>query len=438
MVKVRLSRQESIQVHPKRHAMEIDLTVGCDSDGRLTAMRASIYSNTGAYASLGGPVLQRACIHASGPYRIPAFESEGRAVYTNVVPAGAFRGFGVTQVCFATETVLNLLADEVGIDYWQIRRLNALAPGDVIPNGQIAGVDTAIIECLEAVRRRTTPPTAGIAPPSRTPDSAAATRYRALHPLSRGWHRPHPHQRRLHGPGVATVCMQMVGQTCGLRAEEMVVEDPDTRRTPDSGTSTASRQTLFTGEAVRRASLKLKAALENKSLLDLEGQEFAGEYVSETDSFASDKEHPVAHVVYSYSAQVATLDEEKRVASLVAACDVGQVANYQSLTGQVEGGVAMGMGYALTEDFPIGEDGNPAVKFATLGLLRATEVPPIEVKIVRGRESHAIAYGVKGVGELTTLATAPAIGGAYYRTDRIERTTLPLEGTPYERKRKKG
>ncbi len=440
VVKVRLSRQESIQVHPKRHAMEIDLTVGCDSDGRLTAMRASIYSNTGAYASLGGPVLQRACIHASGPYRIPAFESEGRAVYTNVVPAGAFRGFGVTQVCFATETVLNLLADEVGIDYWQIRRLNALAPGDVIPNGQIAGVDTAIIECLEAVKEAYyASPTAGIAAAFKNtglgggyPDTG-----RCILSVEDGI----VHIRTsaaCMGQGVATVCMQMVGQTCGLRAEEMVVEDPDTRRTPDSGTSTASRQTLFTGEAVRRASLKLKAALENKSLLDLEGQEFAGEYVSETDSFASDKEHPVAHVVYSYSAQVATLDEEKRVASLVAACDVGQVANYQSLTGQVEGGVAMGMGYALTEDFPIGEDGNPAVKFATLGLLRATEVPPIEVKIVGGRESHAIAYGVKGVGELTTLATAPAIGGAYYRTDRIERTTLPLEGTPYERKRKKG
>ncbi len=436
-VKVKLSRQESIAVHPKRHPMEIDLTVGCDKDGRLTAMKASIYSNTGAYASLGGPVLQRACIHASGPYRIPAFESEGRAVYTNVVPAGAFRGFGVTQSCFAIETVMNLLADAVGIDHWQIRRLNALKAGDTIPNGQIAGPDTGIIECLEAVKDAFyASPTAGIAAAFKNtglgggyPDTG-----RCILSVEGGM----VHIRTsaaCMGQGVATVCMQMVGESCGLRSDQIVVEEPDTARTPDSGTSTASRQTLFTGEAVRRASLKLKEALATRTLDELEGMEFDGEYIGETDVFGSTKEHPVSHVAYSYSAQVATLDDDRRVAKIVAACDVGQVVNYQSLTGQVEGGVAMGMGYALTEHFPIDEEGNPAVKFATLGLLKATEVPPIEVKVVQGPERHPIAYGAKGVGELTTLATAPAIAAAYYRTDFIERNSLPLKQTPYERKK---
>jgi len=187
---------------------------------------------------------------------------------------------------------------------------------------------------------------------------------------------------------------------------------------------------------VHRASLKLKEALSHQSLADLEGREFVGTYTAETDPFGSDKEHPVSHVAYSYSTQVAVLDDDLRVAKLTAACDVGQVVNLQSLTGQVEGGVTMGMGYALTEDFPIGEDGDPAVKFATLGLLKATEVPPIEVITVQGPECHPMAYGAKGVGELTTLATAPAIAAAYYRTDHIERNRLPLEGTPYQKKRR--
>lgn len=439
-VKVRLSRQDSLRVHPKRHPMEIELTVGCDEDGRLTAMRSLIHSNTGAYASLGGPVLQRACVHASGPYRIPAFESEGWAVYTNTVPAGAFRGFGVTQSCFAIETVMNLLAEEVGIDHWQIRRLNALAPGDTIPNGQIAGGDTGIIECLEAVKDAFySSPTAGIAAAFKNTGLGGGYPDTGRCILSVEGGKVHIRtSAACMGQGVATVCMQMVGETCSLASGQIIVEDPDTRRTPDSGTSTASRQTLFTGEAVHRASLKLKEALSHQSLADLEGREFVGTYTAETDPFGSDKEHPVSHVAYSYSAQVAVLDDDLRVAKLTAACDVGQVVNLQSLTGQVEGGVTMGMGYALTEDFPIGEDGDPAVKFATLGLLKATEVPPIEVITVQGPECHPMAYGAKGVGELTTLATAPAIAAAYYRTDHIERNRLPLEGTPYQKKSRRG
>ena len=148
-----------------------------------------------------------------------------------------------------------------------------------------------------------------------------------------------------------------------------------------------------------------------------------GTYTAETDPFGSDKEHPVSHVAYSYSTQVAVLDDDLRVAKLTAACDVGQVVNLQSLTGQVEGGITMGMGYALTEDFPIGEDGDPAFKFATIGLLKATEVPPIEVITVQG--PSAIRWPTaQGSGRAHHLATAPAIAAAYYRTDHIERNRL--------------
>jgi len=435
-VKVKLSRQESLTVHPKRHPMEMELTTACDETGRLTAMKAVILANTGAYASLGGPVLQRACTHASGPYNFQNFEVLGKAIYTNLVPAGAFRGFGVTQSCFAVEANLNLLADEIGLDYYEIRRLNALKGGDVMPNGQIASSDTGIIECLEAVKGAYySSPRAGIACGFKNsglgvgfPDTG-----RCILSVEQG---------KVHirtsaacmGQGVATVCTQILGETCTLRSDQIIVEDPDTRRTPDSGTSTASRQSVFTGEAVKRAALLLKDALANATLKDLEGQEFSGEYTSITDPINSKKEHPVSHVAYSYSAQVVILDEMGKLEKVVAACDVGQVVNHQALTGQVEGGVVMGLGYGLTEDFPI-KDGQLAVRYGTLGLLRSTDVPPIEVKLVEGPGKHPIAYGVKGVGELTTIPTAPACQNAYYRFDGKFRTSLPLEETAYRKKK---
>lgn len=435
-VKVKLSRQESLTVHPKRHPMEIELTTACDENGRLTAMKAIILANTGAYASLGGPVLQRACTHASGPYNFQNFEVLGKAIYTNMVPAGAFRGFGVTQSCFAVESNINLLSDAVGMDYYQFRRLNALKSGDTMPNGQIAGVDTGIIECLEAVKDAYyASPRAGIACGFKNsglgvgfPDTG-----RCILSIEQGI----VHIRTsaaCMGQGVATVCIQMLGQTCSLSSDQIVVEDPDTTRTPDSGTSTASRQSVFTGEAVRRAAIKLNEELKKHTLQELEGREFSGEYTSITDPINSTKEHPVSHVAYSYSAQVVILDEQGKLEKVVAACDVGQVVNHQALTGQIEGGVTMGLGYGLTEDFPI-EEGQLKVRYGTLGLLRSTDVPPIEVHLVEGPGKHPIAYGVKGVGELTTIPTAPACQNAYYRYDGKFRTSLPLEGTAYRKEK---
>ena len=152
IVKVKLTRSESMLIHPKRHAFSIDLTLACDENGKLVAMKERNLTDNGAYASLGGPVLQRACIHASGPYHFHNIEVEGTAVYTNNPPAGAFRGFGVTQTCFAIESALNLLAEKVGISDWEIRYRNAVRPGDVLPNGQIADPATGIVETLLAVK----------------------------------------------------------------------------------------------------------------------------------------------------------------------------------------------------------------------------------------------------------------------------------------------
>jgi selenium-dependent xanthine dehydrogenase len=439
-VKVLLSRQESINLHPKRHAMEMEFTTGCDGDGKLTAMKAVIVSDTGAYASLGGPVLQRACTHAAGPYNYRAVEIEGRAVYTNNIPGGAFRGFGVPQVCFATENNLNLLAEMAGIDPWEIRRRNAIRPGQALPSGQIAGGDTELERCLLAVKAvyeqaRAAGKNAGIACAYKNsgvgvglPDTG-----RCIFSVERGIIHIRTSAACI-GQGLATVVTQIACETAGLLPEHFFVEPPDTGRTPDSGTTTASRQSLFTGEAARQAGLKLRAALEaaGGDLTQLEGQEFYGEYSGVTDPLNSGKPNPVNHIAYGYSATVAILDAAGKVEKIAAAFDIGTVVNPKAAEGQIEGGFLMGMGYALTEDFPM-EGGYPKAKYGTLGLLRATDAPLMEVVFVKPENPSPLAFGVKGVGELAAIPAAPAIAGAYYAKDGTLRQTLPMENTFYRR-----
>jgi selenium-dependent xanthine dehydrogenase len=439
-VKVLLSREESIRIHPKRHAMEMEFTTGCDETGILTAMQARIVSDTGAYASLGGPVLQRACTHAAGPYNYHIIDIDGTAVYTNNIPAGAFRGFGVPQTCFATENNLNLLAEMAGISPWEIRFRNAVRPGAVLPNGQVAGEDVELEACLSALKERYETAKAqgknvGIACAFKNsgigvglPDTG-----RCLISVEQG----QAHIRTSAaciGQGLATVAIQIACKSSGLAPGQFTVEPPDTRRTPNSGTTTASRQTVFTGEAVNRAAQKLKAALEqtNGNLAALEGSEFFGEYSGVTDPIGSDKPNPVSHVAYGYAATLVILNGDGRVEHIIAAYDIGQVVNPKSAEGQIEGGLLMGMGYALTEDFPLAGC-YPAAKYGTLGLLRATDAPSMEIIFIPPRNPPPLALGAKGVGELATIPVTPAIAGAYYDRDRQLRNKLPLENTPYRK-----
>ena len=439
-VKVLLSRQESINVHPKRHAMEMEFTTGCDAGGRLTALKAVIVSDTGAYASLGGPVLQRACTHAAGPYNYRAVDIDGKAVYTNNIPGGAFRGFGVPQVCFAAESNLNLLAAMAKISPWEIRHRNIIQPGQALPNGQIAGNDAEMEACLLAVRdvyeqAQAKGKFAGIACAMKNsgigvglPDIG-----RCIFSVEQGIIHIRTSAACI-GQGLATVLTQIACETLGMPPERFTVEPPDTARTPDSGTTTASRQSLFTGEAARQAGLKLGAALEaaGGSLAMLEGQEFYGEYSAITDPMGSGKPHPVSHVAYGYAATVAVLDATGKVEKITAAYDIGTVVNPQTAEGQIEGGILMGMGYALTEDFPM-EGGYPRATYGTLGLLRATDAPSMEIVFVKPQNPSPLTFGVKGVGELATIPAAPAIAGAYYAKDGMFRQKLPMENTFYRR-----
>lgn len=435
-VKVRLTRDESLLVHPKRHAMEMDFTTACDENGKLTAMKAVIISDTGAYASLGGPVLQRACTHAAGPYNYQVIDIFGQAVYTNNPPAGAFRGFGVTQSCFATEQNINQLAQMVGISPFEMRYKNAIKPGDVLPNGQIADSSTALVETLDAVR--------DIYEQNKDCGIACAIKNSGLGVgipdtgrckiiVKNGKAQVHSSAACI-GQGMGTVQVQMIAQTSKLPLEKIEYCTPDTSIAPNAGNTTASRQTLFTGEAAVRAAKLLKADIEKYGSLEpLEGKEYLGEYTGITDKIGSDKQNPISHIAYGYATHLVILDEQGKIKEVIAAHDVGTAVNPKSIEGQIEGGVVMSLGYSLTEDFPL-EEGKPQRKLGTLGLFKSTDTPTV-TPIIISKPDPTLACGAKGIGEICSIPTPPAVALAYYNRDKKLRTKLPLSDTPYEKKK---
>ena len=470
-VKVRLSRKESMLVHPKRHPMKVTITMGCSRDGLIQGVKAEVVADTGAYASLGGPVLERACTHAAGPYHYENFEITGRAYYTNNPPAGAFRGFGVTQTCYAMEMTLTKMAHELGISPWEIRYRNAIRPGQVLPNGQVAPPSTGLVETLEAVKELCEQnKNVGIACAMKNagvgvgiPDTGrciVAVKDGKVHIRSGA---------SCIGQGLGTVLTQIVCTMLHCGREEVVYEAANTVNAPDSGTTSGSRQTLVTGEACRRACQKLLAAagadvkvsdyagiahrqgmemlpgsngsgsvgteLPAGASVDwkaLEGREFYGEYLAKTDPLGTQEvENPVSHVAYGYATHVCVLNDDGTIREIDAAHYVGKAINPLSCEGQIEGGVTMALGFTLTEHYPL-YDCIPSAKFGTLGLFRADQVPPIHSILVE-KEGQDMAFGAIGIGEITTIPTAPAVAGAYFALDGEMRTSLPLMKTPYER-----
>ena len=466
-------------VHPKRHPMKVTITMGCNRDGLIQGVKAEVVADTGAYASLGGPVLERACTHAAGPYHYENFEITGKAYYTNNPPAGAFRGFGVTQTCYAMEMTLTKMAHELGISPWEIRYRNAIRPGQELPNGQIVGAETGLVETLEAVKpyydeaMKLSKPV-GIACAMKNagvgvgiPDTGrciVAVKDGKLHIRSGA---------SCIGQGLGTVLTQIVCTMLHCEREDVVYEAANTVNAADSGTTSGSRQTLVTGEACRRACQKLLAAagadvrvsdysgiahrqgmeslpggnssgtvgteLPEGASVDwraLEGQEFYGEYLAKTDPLGADVPNPVSHVAYGYATQMCILDKETgRIKKMVAAHDVGKAVNPLSVEGQIEGGVVMSMGYALTEKYPIDENCKPTAKYGMLGLFRANQIPPEIQAIVVEKPGLNVAGGAIGIGEITSIPTAPAIADAYYRLTGEREFSLPLKNTPYAPKK---
>lgn len=440
-VKAKFSRDESLAFHPKRHAMHGTFTLGCDENGIFTGLDCDIYFDTGAYASLCGPVLERACTHAVGPYCYQNHDIRGYGYYTNNPPAGAFRGFGVCQSEFALESIIDLLAEKVGISPWEIRYRNAIEPGKVLPNGQIADCSTALKETLEAVKDayEANYPNVGLACAMKNagvgvglPDTG-----RAKLIVNDGIIEIYCGASDI-GQGCATIFIQMAAETLNLPKYKFKNMGCNSEHDPDSGTTSGSRQTLISGEAIRRVSLELKKDLDaaGGDLNKLNGKDYYAEYFEPTDKLGADVPFPKSHVAYGFATHLVVLDDEGKVKKVYAAHDSGKVVNPISIQGQIEGGVLMSLGYALTEDFKL-QDCVPKSKFGTLGLMRATDIPEIEAIYVEKKELLGVAYGSKGIGEIATIPTAPAVQNAYYKRDGKLRPKLPMDDTYYTNKKKK-
>jgi xanthine dehydrogenase molybdenum-binding subunit len=439
-VKLVLSREESVRMHPKRHPMRLDYTVGCDAEGQLTAVVARIVGDSGAYASVGGKVLERAAGHACGPYRVPAVDVEALAVYTNNPPCGAMRGFGVPQAAFAIEGCLDLLAKKVGLDGWEIRNRNAVAVGDTVTTGQVLEKSVGLRRTLEAVKdayygARRAGQAVGIAcglKNSGIGNGVAEWGKCRLVVEADGTVSLYNGYTEM-GQGLLTVLVQFAVEVTGLPAS-VFRPKVDSTFALGCGQTTGSRATLFGGRAVTSAARKLRSDLDaGRTLPELAGRVYAAdEVIDDTTALGADVPKIKTHTSYGFATQVVILDGDGRVERVVAAHDVGRVVNPLLCRGQIEGAIHMGLGYALTEELPC-ESGMPVTaKLRELGILRARDMPRTEVILVEEPEPEG-PFGAKGVGEIGLVPTAAAVAGALDAYDGIRRTTLPMKDSPAAR-----
>jgi xanthine dehydrogenase molybdenum-binding subunit len=430
-VKCTLSREESFRIHAKRHPVRVESWAGCDAHGHLTALKVRAIGDSGAYASVGMKVLERMAGHASGPYHVPAIDVRSTAVRTNNPVCGAFRGFGANQAQFAMEGCLDRLAEQVGISGWEIRARNVIRPGQVWGPGQIMDDGCLGAErCLDALRPHldaavATGKAVGVGLGLKNSGlgngfvevTGAAVRFRAdgRVELRHGWTEM--------GQGIHTVALQVLVEELGIDPDRIDVV-VDTTRELGHGQTTGSRGTLMGAGAIKAACDAARAA---GCAVEVD---HVGEYrVDWTTKLGTPGvEHPIIHSTFGYAAQLVVIDRSTgTVEKVVAAHDVGRAVNPTLCEGQIEGAVHMGLGYALTEDFPT----DPSTGFATkdtlrsLGILRAKDVPAIEVILVESPQPNA-PYGIKGVGEIGLVPTAGAVAAALHDLDGGWRASLPM------------
>jgi len=519
-VKLLFDRHESLLVHPKRHATQIRAKIGAKKDGRLVAVESELYGDTGAYASLGEKVMTRATTHSAGPYDVPNVHADCYAMYTNNPPAGAFRGFGVTQSAFAVESMMDMLAEKLDIEPVELRRMNALHVGSITNTGQELRESVGLMECIDRVdaemRKHTPLPFKPVTVPDPNADSSlnasnltakyaksAKENKENLSDLSglRGSKESHlvrawgfaagykntglgggaPDKSGAEvelyddgtfevrsssaemGQGLVTVMQTIVAEEMAVPPNQVRVLVMDTDLTPNGGPTTASRQTYVTGNASRYAAKTLRdaiiATLAEK--YDVRPEQFRFEngivhanghsmtYAEVAKEMKSVGQHPRAlyeyeaprtqplgtggdmHFAFSFGVQAAEVEVNKltgevRVLRVIAANDVGMAVNPLGLQGQVEGGVMMGLGNALTEEF-IMDNGyvvtDHLARYRIPGIMLTPEISSIIVE-------HPTAegpYGAKGVGEICSIPTTPAITNAIYNAVGVRVDRLPVD-----------
>jgi xanthine dehydrogenase molybdenum-binding subunit len=440
-VRLALSRDESVRLHPKRHPVTMRYEVGCDAQGRLTAARVDLLGDSGAYASVGGKVIERAAGHCCGPYRIPTLAVKAIAAYTNNPPCGAMRGFGVNQTSFAIEGCLDLLAAKVGIDGWEMRWRNAVRVGDVFTSGQVLEKSVGLERTLLAVKdayydARAAGRAVGIACAVKNSGIGnGAIEYGKCRLTieadgSIGLYTGFTEM----GQGLLTILTQCVVEITGLPAS-LFRPQVNSRFEVGSGQTTGSRGTLLAGRAAIDVANRLKADLDaGHSLTDLVGRVYEGETkIDDTTAPGQTKNGKIkTHTAFGWATQVVILDETGALQRVVAAHDVGRALNPQQCEAQIEGAVHMGLGYALTEELPC-QDGMPVThKLRDIGVLRAQHMPAVQVILVEDPEPEG-PFGAKGVGEIGLVPTAGATAAALEAFDGIRRMRLPMKDSPAAR-----
>jgi xanthine dehydrogenase molybdenum-binding subunit len=434
-VKTVLTRKQSTQHHVKRHPMTIHLTVGADAEGNLLAVRTRTVGDAGGYAGTSAKCLLREACHSCGPYRVPNVDVESKAVYTNNPTSGAMRGFGSNQAHFAMEGAMDLLAEKVGIDGWEIRMRNILNPGDAFATGQIMRNSVlGLRRSLEAVKDvYKQAKYAGIGCGIKSTGIGNGT-------IDSGFIKI----RVLEGPrveilngytemgqGIYTATRQAVCHETGLPAEIMSVKW-DKELGNKCGETWASRGTTLSCAAAQRAGQKFAEDLKEHKLEELVGREYDGEIVCNFTTRPGTPEsitNPTTHLTFSYATQVVILNDEGKLERVVAAHDVGRALNPRLCAEQMEGGVHMGLGYALSEDFPY-EGGRPnSLLMRDFGIVRAKDTPQIDVILIEVPDEIG-GYGSKGVGEIGCVATTGAVAAALYSYDGIRRFKLPMQNSP--------
>jgi aldehyde oxidoreductase len=426
-VKVHLTRDESIIMHPKRHPVWMEISLACDSTGKFTALKLNAVGDTGAYASVGTKVMERVVGHATGGYSVPVVDIKAVTVYTNNIPSGAMRGFGVPQVTFAVEGCVDELCRMGGFDRWQIRFDNALEDGKRTATGQLlrgVGLKKTLLAVKDgfngakyagiACGLKNTGVGNGMTDESLVSIQIISDKKVIIH---HGWSEM--------GQGIHTMAIQTLHQETGIDPEIIKVR-VDTGAGLPTGMTTSSRATALLGNAIINAAISISEDLRQVSLQQLAGRVYKGRYVCDWTCKPGEKtDEPVVHFAYGYATQVAILDDNGAVRKIIAAHDAGKIMNRMLFEGQIEGAVIMGMGYALTEDLPL-EKGRPeSLKFNDLGIIRADEVPEIEV-IGMEEKDPVGPYGAKGIGEIGMVPTAAAIANALCAYDGIRRKKLPL------------
>ncbi|MCP4221371.1 MAG: molybdopterin-dependent oxidoreductase, partial [bacterium] len=426
-VKLHLSRDESIRMHPKRHPMIMDYTVGCDDKGMLTAVKARIIGDTGAYASVGMKVLERAAGHSTSAFHVPNVDLIAKTLYTNNVPCGAMRGFGANQATYAFESCLDMLCEKGNFDRWQFRYDNALVEGSMTATGQILHKGVGVRETLLAVKDefykakyaglacgiKNCGVGNGMSDFSEIKIEINATDHIVLH---HGWTEM--------GQGVHTVGLQVLCSETGIAPEsvEVIVSTPNEAL---SGMTTSSRGTSLIGNAVLDGARKLKKDLDSHSLEELVGKTYLGRWSFDESTKPGAPGPVITHYSYSYATQLVVLDESGKIDTVHAAHDAGKIMNPILFESQIQGAVHMGLGYALREDLPMEGGFLKTTRLNKLGVLKAHETPKINVIGVEVKDPLG-PYGAKGVGEIGLVPTAGAVANAFYQFDKIRHYKLPM------------